>query len=68
MYIVAVAREKESQVAKLCQGMKDEDEDEEGYEHSRESLLSLVQPELANLSSHWFHVLKDHALLSLPAG
>ncbi|KAK7506949.1 hypothetical protein BaRGS_00001800 [Batillaria attramentaria] len=65
VYIVAINREKESQAARLCQG-KDEKEEDESYEHSGESLLSLVQPELANLSSHWFHALKDHALLSLP--
>lgn len=65
VYIVAIKREKENQAAKLCQG-KEEKEEDESYEHSGESLLSLVQPELANLSSHWFHALKDHALLSLP--
>ncbi|XP_070179925.1 HEAT repeat-containing protein 5B-like isoform X2 [Littorina saxatilis] len=64
VYIVAIHREKESQVATLC--VKKDNEDYDAYEHSGESLLSLVQPELANLSSHWFHALKDHALLSLP--
>lgn len=69
VYIVAVAREKDSQTARLYNGKgEDNEEEENGYEHSRESLLSLVQPELANLSSHWFHVLKDYALLSLPSG
>ncbi|PVD26321.1 hypothetical protein C0Q70_13992 [Pomacea canaliculata] len=68
VYIVAVAREKDSQTARLYNGKgEDNEEEENGYEHSRESLLSLVQPELANLSSHWFHVLKDYALLSLPS-
>ena len=66
VYIVAIDREKESQAAQLCQGKEEDDLD--SYEHSGESLLSLVQPELANLSSHWFHALKDHALLSLPPG
>ena len=66
VYIVAIDREKESQAAQLCRGKEDDDLD--SYEHSGESLLSLVQPELANLSSHWFHALKDHALLSLPPG
>lgn len=32
-----------------------------------ESLLSLVQPELHNLSNHWLAAMKDHALLLLPA-
>ena len=67
MYIVAVDREKASAAEKLSSANK-EDEDEDVYEHSGESLLSLVQPELSNLSSHWFHALKDHALLSLPPG
>ncbi|XP_017967368.1 HEAT repeat-containing protein 5B isoform X1 [Drosophila navojoa] len=31
-----------------------------------ESLLSLVQPELHNLSNHWLAAMKDHALLLLP--
>ena len=63
---MAIDREKESQAAQLYRGKEDDDLDT--YEHSGESLLSLVQPELANLSSHWFHALKDHALLSLPPG
>ncbi|KAL8611166.1 hypothetical protein ACOMHN_064456 [Nucella lapillus] len=69
VYIVAINREKEAQTAQLCRrggGGKEEEEGGEGWEHSGESLFSLVQPELANLSSHWFHTLKDHALLSLP--
>jgi len=33
-----------------------------------ESLLSLVQPEMKMLSSHWLAALKDYALLSLPPG
>lgn len=45
------------------------------YKHSKtfertsicgKSLLNLVEPELANLSKHWFDALKDHALLRLP--
>lgn len=31
-----------------------------------ESLLSLVKPELDNLSTHWLAAMKDHALLLLP--
>ncbi|XP_050067874.1 HEAT repeat-containing protein 5B [Anopheles maculipalpis] len=42
-------------------------DDEFGEFESRgESLLSLVQPELENLSKHWLAALKDYALLSLP--
>ncbi|XP_052891459.1 HEAT repeat-containing protein 5B isoform X3 [Anopheles moucheti] len=37
------------------------------FESRGESLLSLVQPELENLSKHWLAALKDYALLSLPA-
>lgn len=37
-------------------------------EASNESLLSLVQPELALLSYHWSVALKDYAYLSLPNG
>ena len=34
----------------------------------KESLLTLVQPELNTLSQHWSMVLKDFALLSVPNG
>lgn len=37
------------------------------FESRGESLLSLVQPELADLSQHWLAALKDYALLLLPA-
>lgn len=37
------------------------------FESRGESLLSLVQPELVNLSQHWLAALKDHALLLLPS-
>lgn len=37
------------------------------FESRGESLLSLVKPELDNLSRHWLAALKDHALLLLPA-
>lgn len=36
------------------------------FESRGESLLSLVKPELENLSRHWLAALKDHALLLLP--
>lgn len=44
-----------------------EDEDFGDFESRGESLLSLVQPELGNLSKSWLDALKDHALLLLPA-
>lgn len=37
------------------------------FEFRGESLLTLVQPELFDLSQHWLAALKDHALLSLPS-
>ncbi|XP_062554350.1 HEAT repeat-containing protein 5B isoform X3 [Armigeres subalbatus] len=43
------------------------DDDFGDFESRGESLLSLVQPELTNLSTHWLSALKDYALLSLPA-
>lgn len=42
------------------------DEEFGDFESRGESLLSLVQPELSNLSTHWLAALKDYALLSLP--
>lgn len=38
------------------------------FESQGESLLSLVKPELNNLSQNWLAALKDHALLLLPSG
>ena len=38
------------------------------FNSGSESLLSLVQPELALLSFHWSVALKDYAYLSLPNG
>lgn len=37
------------------------------FESQGESLLSLVKPELNNLSQNWLAALKDHALLLLPS-
>lgn len=42
------------------------DDDFGEFESRGESLLSLVKPELENLSQHWLAALKDHALLQLP--
>lgn len=44
-----------------------DDEMFDDYEARGESLLTLVQPELENLSRHWLAALRDYALLSLPA-
>lgn len=62
MYIVAVGRDNDHKEEML----KSTDEDE--FDASGESLLTLVQSELPTLSQNWFHALKDHALLSLPPG
>lgn len=43
-----------------------DDADFGDFESRGESLLSLVKPELDNLSRHWLAALKDHALLLLP--
>ncbi|XP_037925116.1 HEAT repeat-containing protein 5B isoform X5 [Hermetia illucens] len=47
-------------------GNEDEENDFGDFESRGESLLSLVKPELGNLSTHWLAALKDHALLLLP--
>ncbi|KAJ8308625.1 hypothetical protein KUTeg_013499 [Tegillarca granosa] len=62
VYIVAVAREKEKNTH------PNSIEDDEYGDNCRESLLSLVQPELPTLSQNWFNALKDYAYLTLPAG
>ncbi|XP_048732913.2 HEAT repeat-containing protein 5B-like isoform X6 [Ostrea edulis] len=59
VYIVAVEREHEKET-------KPQKEEEEYGESSRESLLSLVQPELPTLSQNWLGALRDYAYLSLP--
>lgn len=61
VYIVAVEREHEKET-------KPQKEEEEYGESSRESLLSLVQPELPTLSQNWLGALRDYAYLSLPTG
>ncbi|XP_052827932.1 HEAT repeat-containing protein 5B [Octopus bimaculoides] len=62
VYIVAVKRDKEK--AGVNASLKSEELDVQDF--PVESLLSLVQPELSNLSEHWMSALKDYALLSLP--
>ena len=58
VYIVAVDREKEREREKKVMSEREGDETECYDHHSGESLLSLVQPELENLSRHWFSALK----------
>lgn len=62
VYIVAVEREHEKETYKPPR------EEEDYGESSRESLLSLVQPELPTLSQNWLGALRDYAYLSLPTG
>lgn len=74
VYIVAMIKNgsvpsKETSPKGLKKSCGDEDDETYGdYESQSESLLSLVQPELPSLSQHWLAALRDHALLSLPAG
>lgn len=49
-------------------GGHDDDDEFGDFVYQGESLLSLVKPELVSLSQYWLAALKDHALLSLPAG
>ncbi|XP_031626262.1 HEAT repeat-containing protein 5B isoform X2 [Contarinia nasturtii] len=50
----------------VANAANDDDVDFGDFESRGESLLSLVKPELDNLSQHWLAALKDHALLLLP--
>nr|XP_034323943.1 HEAT repeat-containing protein 5B-like [Crassostrea gigas] len=59
VYIVAVEREHGKET-------KPPREEDDYGESSRESLLSLVQPELPTLSQNWLGALRDYAYLSLP--
>ncbi|GAB6024418.1 hypothetical protein CHUAL_009582 [Chamberlinius hualienensis] len=43
----------------------EENDSEDTEKRSRESLLSLVSPELPSLSKNWLSALRDHAILSL---
>lgn len=61
VYIVAVEREHGKET-------KPPREEDDYGESSRESLLSLVQPELPTLSQNWLGALRDYAYLSLPTG
>ena len=63
---MAVQRDKEGQPVQVCSSQKESSLEQ--YGQCTESLLGLVQPELSNLSSHWFYALRDHALLCLPPG
>lgn len=52
----------------LRRGEEDEDDDELGaHVLPPDSLITLVQPELPSLSRLWLAMLRDYALLTLPA-
>lgn len=46
--------------------VNDDSNDFGNFESPSNNLLSLVQPELETLASHWLNILRDYALLSLP--
>lgn len=76
VYIVAMISNGSSPANKVVRKLKSvhtsltapsDDEIFDEYETRGESLLTLVQPELENLSRNWLSALRDYALLSLPA-
>lgn len=76
VYIIAMISNGSSPAQKAMKKLKSiqnsfsaptDDEMFDDYEQRGESLLSLVQPELENLSRHWLAALRDYALLTLPA-
>uniref|UniRef100_A0AAQ5YK95 HEAT repeat-containing protein 5B n=1 Tax=Amphiprion ocellaris TaxID=80972 RepID=A0AAQ5YK95_AMPOC len=71
VYVVAmkIKKEAESKPAKpVRSGDDDEDEDDLGADVlPPDSLITLVQPELPSLSRLWLAMLRDYALLTLPA-
>lgn len=71
VYVVAmkIKKEAESKPAKPVRSA-DDDEDEEDLGADvlpPDSLITLVQPELPSLSRLWLAMLRDYALLTLPA-
>ncbi|KAK7148026.1 hypothetical protein R3I93_012360 [Phoxinus phoxinus] len=69
VFVVAmkIKQECESGPARAAPQGEDEDDDEEGDVLPPDSLMTLVQPELPSLSRLWLSVLRDYALLTLPA-
>uniref|UniRef100_A0A8D3C9R6 HEAT repeat-containing protein 5A n=1 Tax=Scophthalmus maximus TaxID=52904 RepID=A0A8D3C9R6_SCOMX len=71
VYVMAmkIKKEAESKPAKpVRSGDEDEDEDDVGADVlPPDSLITLVQPELPSLSRLWLAMLRDYALLTLPA-
>uniref|UniRef100_A0A3B5LED1 HEAT repeat-containing protein 5B n=1 Tax=Xiphophorus couchianus TaxID=32473 RepID=A0A3B5LED1_9TELE len=71
VYVMAmkIKKEAEAKPAKpVRRGDEDEDEDDLGADVlPPDSLITLVQPELPSLSRLWLAMLRDYALLTLPA-
>ncbi|KAJ7987357.1 hypothetical protein DPEC_G00325640 [Dallia pectoralis] len=71
VYVVAmkIKKEAESRPVKEVKGGDEEEEEEEAGADvlPPDSLILLVQPELPSLSRLWLAVLRDYALLTLPA-
>lgn len=76
VYIVAMLGNGSSPAHKVLKKLKSfpkdsfatpiDDEIFDDFESRGESLLTLVQPELENLATHWLAALRDYALMSLP--
>ncbi|KAF3708403.1 HEAT repeat-containing protein 5B [Channa argus] len=71
VYVVAmkIKKEAESKPAKPVRSVDDDEEEEDLSANvlPPDSLITLVQPELPSLSHLWLAMLRDYALLTLPA-
>lgn len=71
VYVVSmkIKKEAESEPAKPVRSAEDEEDEEDAGAGvlPPDSLITLVQPELPALSRLWLAVLRDYALLTLPA-
>ncbi|XP_016355772.1 HEAT repeat-containing protein 5B [Sinocyclocheilus anshuiensis] len=69
VFVVAMNIKKESQSkpARPPQGEGEDEDEGDGDVLPPDSLMTLVQPELPSLSRLWLAVLRDYALLTLPA-
>lgn len=69
MVAMKIKKEAESKPAKPVRNADDDDDDEDlgSGVLPPDSLITLVQPELPALSRLWLAMLRDYALLTLPA-
>lgn len=69
MVAMTIKKEAESKPAKPVRNADDDDDDEDlgAGVLPPDSLITLVQPELPALSRLWLAMLRDYALLTLPA-